>query len=601
MWTFGYATADVTTVSVTAGAAATGAGKNITCNVISAGRYTCIAVGMNATAIATGPLATARFTLASNTPASSTAIQLLNVSAVGTTGSATTATASPATVTIVRPVALSAITCAPTTMTLLVSSTCTVSLTAPAPAGGFAISLGSILSGGTVSLPTSATVPAGATTSQFTVRLTSLQSAGTVQITSSAGGVTKTATLSTSIATPVSVAITPATATLLPSQTRQFVATVSGTTNTGVNWSISPAVGSISLSGLYKAPASVSSSQTITVRATSKADTTKYASATVIVNPPAPLDTTAPTISNIVRDPASTSAVITWTTNEPATSRVNFGTSATSLTRVASSSSLVTSHRVTLTSLLPSTAYYFRVESADAAGNSRTYPTTSTLSFITDAAASVTSGLFAHWQFSETSGTRTVDAMGNTNPGTIYGAKWTTGKSGTGLMFDGIDDFVSVWAFDMPGSAMTISAWFKADTIQNSDPRIISKAIGSGEQDHYFMLGTTVSSGANRLRFRLKTGGTTKTLIASSGNILPGQWVHAVARYNGSTMTLYLNGVQVGSRAATGAITGNLNVPIGIGRNPEAYAPFDGTIDEVRLYNRALDVTEISSLYATGK
>src|SRR5688572_27836353 len=56
MWTFGYATADVTTVSVTAGAAATGAGKNITCNVISAGRYTCIAVGMNATAIATGPL-----------------------------------------------------------------------------------------------------------------------------------------------------------------------------------------------------------------------------------------------------------------------------------------------------------------------------------------------------------------------------------------------------------------------------------------------------------------------------------------------------------------------------------------------------------------
>ena len=151
------------------------------------------------------------------------------------------------------------------------------------------------------------------------------------------------------------------------------------------------------------------------------------------------------------------------------------------------------------------------------------------------------------------------------------------------------------------GSAMTISAWFKADKLGSSDPRIISKATGSAESDDYFMLGTTSVSGANRLRFRLKTGGQTKTLIASSGNVPTGQWVHAVARYNGSTITLYLNGVQVGSLTATGAITTSASVPVAIGRNPQAYGPFDGVIDEVRVYTRALGTSEISSLYTSGK
>jgi hypothetical protein len=600
MWTFGFATSDITTVSVTAGSAATGAGKTITCNTISTGKYTCIAVGMNATTIATGPLATAKVTVATNTSATSTAIQLLDVSAVSPTGSVVAAAGAPATVTIVRPVALSAVTCSPTTITLSVSSVCTVSLTAAAPSTGFAVSLGSVLTGATASMPTTLTVQPGATTAQFTVKLLSITTAGTLRVTASAAGVTKTASLITSIVTPISVAITPSSATLLPAQTRQFVAAVSGTTNTAVKWSIAPTVGTISSTGLYTAPVSVTSSQTIAVRATSTADVTKYGSALVIVNPPASGDTTAPLISNIVRDPASTSAVITWTTDEPATSRVNFGTSATSLTRVASSSSFVTTHRVTLTSLEPSTTYYFQLQSADASGNSRTYPTTSTLTFITDK-ADLTSGLIGYWQFEEGSGITAADSSGAGRNGTLAGPIWTTGRSGRGLMFDGVNDYVSIPTFDVPGSAMTISAWFKADRLGNSDPRIISKATGSAETDHYFMIGTTAVSTANRLRFRLKVGGTTRTLIASSGNVPTGQWVHAVACYTGSAMTLYLNGVQVGSLAATGSIATAASVPVAIGRNPQSYSPFDGIIDQVRVYNRALDTAEISELYTSSK
>jgi hypothetical protein len=85
---------------------------------------------------------------------------------------------------------------------------------------------------------------------------------------------------------PVSVFVSPASATLAASQTQQFTATVSNSTNTAVNWTISPNMGSISSTGLYTAPANIASQQTITVTATSLADSTKSAAATITLTPP---------------------------------------------------------------------------------------------------------------------------------------------------------------------------------------------------------------------------------------------------------------------------------------------------------------------------
>ncbi|MBZ5675069.1 MAG: immunoglobulin domain-containing protein [Acidobacteriia bacterium] len=87
---------------------------------------------------------------------------------------------------------------------------------------------------------------------------------------------------------PVSVTVAPPAAPLFASQTQQFTATVTGTNNTSVNWTINPNVGSISASGLYTAPSSIASVQTVTVTATSVADNTKFATATVTLEPPAP-------------------------------------------------------------------------------------------------------------------------------------------------------------------------------------------------------------------------------------------------------------------------------------------------------------------------
>ncbi|HEV2492118.1 MAG TPA: hypothetical protein VG204_03505 [Terriglobia bacterium] len=90
----------------------------------------------------------------------------------------------------------------------------------------------------------------------------------------------------------VSVTISPKTATIAPSATQQFTATVTGATNTAVTWQVngtaggSSSAGTISSSGLYTAPSAVPSGNSVTVAAVSQADTTKSDSAKVTISPP---------------------------------------------------------------------------------------------------------------------------------------------------------------------------------------------------------------------------------------------------------------------------------------------------------------------------
>ena len=80
--------------------------------------------------------------------------------------------------------------------------------------------------------------------------------------------------------------VSPATASLSAGQIQQFTATVSGGSgNTAVTWTLSPNVGTISNSGLYTAPAAVTSQQTVTVTATSVADTSRSAMAAITLSP----------------------------------------------------------------------------------------------------------------------------------------------------------------------------------------------------------------------------------------------------------------------------------------------------------------------------
>jgi hypothetical protein len=149
----------------------------------------------------------------------------------------------------------------------------------------------------------------------------SLQQTVTVSA-ASAADPTKIAKASVTLVPSVSVSVSPTSVSLTPSQSQQFSASLSGTTNPNVTWSMSPSVGSLG-NGLYQAPATISSQQTVTVTATSLADSTKTGSATITLVPTVGIALTPSSISltggqstqfNVTSAgaPASASSV-TWT------------------------------------------------------------------------------------------------------------------------------------------------------------------------------------------------------------------------------------------------------------------------------------------------
>jgi len=132
----------------------------------------------------------------------------------------------------------------------------------------------SVTGAGTVSTAGLYTAPATvASTTTATVKATSV------------ADTTKSASATITI-NPVSVAISPTTVSLGGGGTQQFTATVTNGGGTGVTWSLT-GLGTVSTSGLYTAPATVSATSTATVTATSTKDATKSAAATVALNPPA--------------------------------------------------------------------------------------------------------------------------------------------------------------------------------------------------------------------------------------------------------------------------------------------------------------------------
>ncbi len=221
----------------------------------------------------------------------------------------------------------------------------------------------------------------------------------------------------------------------------------------------------------------------------------------------------------------------------------------------------------------------------------------------TEASASFalfTFGAIAHWRFDERFGAVAYDHTGSGHTGTVQGATRSTGYFDRGLLFDGVNDRVEVGDWAVAGTNLTLCAWVRiADPYPDNDARIISKAVGSTEQDHDWMLSLSGNAPTMRLRFRLKSSGSTSTLIAGSGTLTPGVWHHAAAVYDGSFMKLYLDGLEVGAVAKSGPITTSA-ASILIGANPPVvYAPFQGDLDDVRVYNVALTEEQIQSVRLT--
>lgn len=198
----------------------------------------------------------------------------------------------------------------------------------------------------------------------------------------------------------------------------------------------------------------------------------------------------------------------------------------------------------------------------------------------------------------ETDGTIAEDTMGSHNGKLVNGPEWrpAEGKLSGGLSFDGVDDFVDLGAMDVRGdTGLTIALWFKADDFEIHDARFISKATGVKEQEHYWMLSTFNETA---LRFRLKTDGITHVLLTETGQIKKDIWYHLAATYDGNKMRIYKNAEEIMSKDISGIVNSNASVSAALGNQPVGAGsrPFDGFIDDVYIYDRALSSAEIIKL-----
>lgn len=188
-WAFAYSTSHFSGFTVSAGPAALAAGKSIACNG-AGGQLVCLISGLNATAMASGVVAVANLTVSPDAESTSSIVQMVN--ALGATPQAGGVAVNPigGTVTITQPVQLSGFACNPASVATPGTSSCTVTLSGAAPAGGAVVSLSS--DSASVTVPTSVTVAAGGQGATFTATAAGISTDTTATLTATRDGGSRT-------------------------------------------------------------------------------------------------------------------------------------------------------------------------------------------------------------------------------------------------------------------------------------------------------------------------------------------------------------------------------------------------------------------------
>lgn len=198
-------------------------------------------------------------------------------------------------------------------------------------------------------------------------------------------------------------------------------------------------------------------------------------------------------------------------------------------------------------------------------------------------------GLVGYWTFDEASGTIAYDYSGNSGTGTLTnGPTWQTVSSckrGGCLSFDGVDDNVSISSSVYAlRNAVTLATWINPAGITGAKNMI--RNFNAWDYRLY------QNSSGLTMQVSLDDGNSGYHTVSSG--ITASTWQHVVGTFDGSRVKLFINGIQVKDDSASGSIqTPGSGVNIGVGGGEAFY----GSIDDVRIYNRALSVDEIQAIY----
>ncbi|NOQ38574.1 hypothetical protein GQ472_06840, partial [archaeon] len=213
--------------------------------------------------------------------------------------------------------------------------------------------------------------------------------------------------------------------------------------------------------------------------------------------------------------------------------------------------------------------------------------------------------LVGWWRFNNESGEnntffRDWSTYGN-NATNGSSPAYVTGKFGDAMQFDGVDDYVNISdtsSLDIT-DAITISAWIKrGETVRCA---VVAKYSTDDKRSYYFDVNDTYIA-----LFLGSSDGTTYNYSYANGTIIEAnKWYHIVGTWdkNGDQLIhLFVNGIEE-SYSTQALKTDSINIndnDVWIGNRQETTRYFNGTIDEVRIWNRALSPEEINASYNAG-
>ncbi len=219
-------------------------------------------------------------------------------------------------------------------------------------------------------------------------------------------------------------------------------------------------------------------------------------------------------------------------------------------------------------------------------------------------------GLVAEWHFDEGSGGVLADSSGNGNDGVIHGATWVEGKYGQALQFDGVNDYVNCGndgSLKRSNTDFTIEAWIKLNGYSSSwvEAILSNRAPGGGVGSLFFVRGEKDSLNKRKVTFDTSVGTESgpPRMVFGITQLQLNRWYHVAAafQYNGggaNEATIFVNGIA--ENTATLREIGNPDAQptrIGWEHSQNVDYDFNGIIDEVRIYNRALTADEIKTHY----
>jgi len=226
------------------------------------------------------------------------------------------------------------------------------------------------------------------------------------------------------------------------------------------------------------------------------------------------------------------------------------------------------------------------------------------ISGVSFVSASLSSGLISYYDFEDGTGTTVSNIADKTNlNGSFFGSPTWDANSILGTYsihipaennyVEMLDD--DIWDFTTT-NAFSVSIWVYADAF-NVNPTIFhNKQVGSATGFYFGNFGGTYT-------FSVNTNAGTKT--ASKTDVTTGRWQHLVTTYNSTNVALYVNGTLVGMSAgytSTNIVVGNRNLTLGNGidNNGDPNGNWDGELDEVGVWSRALSPDEVIELYNDG-